>query len=436
MSLRIRLGMTVAMAVIGGAAPAAEKRQNVLVVLTDDQRFDTIHALGNDEIRTPTQDALVARGFHFNNAYCMGSLVPAVCAPSRTMFMTGKSLFRVPAPNVPYAGPTLGSAFRDAGYATLFVGKRGNTFRAGNEAFETVVYHSEKDFAKHASEASFMADRAIGWLNDRPTDDDRPFLIYLGPPVPHDPRVAPPEYMNAYDPERITLSPNYRLEHPFDNGEWRIRDELLAPFPRTEPDMKRHLADYYATITWLDHNVGRVIEALKSSGLLEKTVIVFSSDQGLAVGGRHGLMGKQNLYEEFKSPLVFAGPGVPKGSSDALVYLHDVLPTLCDLAGITRAEEFEGKSLAPVVRGESSKVRDTLFGAYKGVQRMVRDDRWKLIWYTKIDRFQLFDLSSDPWEIDDLSANPRHAGRMKSMKRLMAAEQDSLGDGEAPRPAL
>ena len=163
---------------------------------------------------------------------------------------------------------------------------------------------------------------------------------------------------------------------------------------------------------------------------------LFSSDQGLAVGGRHGLMGKQNLYEEFKSPLIFAGPGVPRGESRALVYLFDLFPTLCDLNQIAIPKQCEGASLVPVMKGEKKEVRDALFAAYKDCQRMVREERWKIIWYPKINRYQLFDLKNDPWEINDLHNKAAHAPRLKALKKLLAAQQDFFGDNKAPRPVL
>ena len=182
---------------------------------------------------------------------------------------------------------------------------------------------------------------------------------------------APAEFTKLYDPARITLSKNFMPQHPFDNGELRVRDELLAPHPRTEADMKRHLADYYACVSALDHHVGCVLDKLQQQGELQHTFIIYTSDQGLAVGGRHGLMGKQNLYEHVKPPLILAGPGIPCKSSNALVYLFDLLPTVCELAGLKTPEQVEGKSLVPIVHGKQEKVRDWLFGA-QDCQRMVR----------------------------------------------------------------
>lgn len=404
---------------------------NILFIVADDQRWDTVAALGNREIQTPNLDALAKRGFVFENAYCMGSMIPAVCAPSRTMLMTGRSLWRIPPPATnAWAHASLGSIFRNAGYATFFTGKKGNSFIAGNEAFEKVVYDQPR-FAQGPDRpglSQFHADATIEWLQKR--QQDRPFLVYFAPQVPHDPRVAPPEFMKLYSPEGIALSKNFMPQHPFDNGELRVRDELLAPHPRTEPDMKRHLADYYASISCLDHEVGRVIASLKEARQLDNTLVIFTSDHGLAVGGRHGLMGKQNLYEHVKPPLILAGPGIPQGHSDALVYLFDLLPTLCDYSGLATPEQVEGKSLLPVIQGKQTKVRDWLLGAYHGVQRMVRDERWKLIAYNAggAKHTQLFDLANDPEEIKNLADHPKHAGQRARLEALLAIARQQFGD--------
>jgi arylsulfatase A-like enzyme len=407
------------LATVGRAAPP-----NVLFVLTDDQRFDTIRALGNAEIQTPTLDKLVDRGFHFTNAYCQGSMVPAVCAPSRTMILTGKSLFRIPPPNAKtYDGPTLGGTFRAAGYATLCVSKPGNSFRVGHDAFEKVVHVPHVGAATNQK----CADAVIDHVTANKADA-KPFFIYYAPSMPHDPRTAEPEFHKLYDPAKVTLSKNFLPKHPFDNGELAVRDEKLAPIPRTEPEMKKHLAEYYACVTSLDHHLGRILDALKAAGKYENTVVVFTSDQGLAVGGRHGLMGKQNLYEHFKSPLVLAGPGVPKGKSDALVYLFDLFPTVCELTKTPTPPTCEGKSLVPVLAGREKGVRDELFAAYKDCQRMVRTVRWKLLWYPKVQKYQLFDVTADPDELHDLTEKAEQRAVLDRMKEMMDAERKAWGD--------
>jgi arylsulfatase A-like enzyme len=417
------LGMALA------SAQAFAAKPNFLVVYTDDQAFDTIHALGNPQIQTPNLDALVERGFTFTNAYCQGGQSPAVCVPSRTMFLTGRSTFRTPPYNAKtYDKPTLGGVFKNAGYATLCVSKPGNSFRPAHEAFEKVVHipHVGAETNKKC------ADAAIEYLKEGAAG--KPFFIYYAPSMPHDPRTAEPEFHKLYDPAKIELPKNWMKEQPIDIGVRNIRDEKLAPYPRDEAEMKKQLAEYYACITSLDHHLGRIFDALKKAGTWENTIVVFTSDQGLAVGGRHGHMGKQNLYEHFKSPLVVAGPGIPKGKSDALVYLYDLFPTLCDLSGTTTPKECEGVSLVPVMKGEKKAVRDTLFAVYMDSQRMVRNDRWKLLWYPKIGMFQLFDLHNDPNELRNLADAPEQAERLTTMKKLMAGEQTAFGDTKAPKP--
>ena len=415
---------------------ADARRPSILFIISDDQRWDCVGAFGHPDVKTPAIDALAARGFSFSNTYCMGSMVGAVCTPSRTMVMTGRSLWRIPEPRGAWDGtPNLGKTFRDAGYATLFIGKKGNTYKAGNEAFETFIYHGEKD---HAEAPQFYGDRTIEWLREHKSDP-RPFCIYLGPPVPHDPRVAPKPFMEMYDLARLTMPRNFMPQHPFDNGEMRVRDEMLAPFPRTEAEMRRHLADYYACITNLDHHVGRVIDELKAGGQLEQTLIVYTSDHGLAVGGMHGLMGKQNLYEHNKAPLIIAGPGIPHGKSAALAYLFDLYPTLCEYSGLPVPERVEGRSLLPVMRGEKPAVRDTLFAAYRDCQRMVRDPRWKLIEYRAADgrHAQLFDLANDADEMKALSNDPAHAGDLARLREELARSRKAFADPvdwDAPPP--
>ncbi|HWL73354.1 MAG TPA: sulfatase/phosphatase domain-containing protein, partial [Burkholderiaceae bacterium] len=226
-----------------------------------------------------------------------------------------------------------------------------------------------------------------------------------------------------------TLPKNFLPQHPFNNGEMLVRDEKLAPWPRTAATIQRHTADYYGMITHLDARIGDILQTLEQTGQAENTLIVFTSDNGLAVG-RHGLLGKQNLYDHsVRVPLVLAGPGVPHGKrSDALCYLFDLFPTLCSLAGVAPPETIEGRDLSPVIRGDAEKVRDSIFGAYGEVQRMVRTPRWKLVRYPQINRTQLFDLQRDPDESQDLAAMPEHQERIRELMSLLMEQQSELGD--------
>ncbi|MBI5395950.1 MAG: sulfatase-like hydrolase/transferase [Verrucomicrobia bacterium] len=408
-----------------GQASAA--KPNILHINADDHRADGLHALGNDVLKTPHLDTLVGRGMVFTRCYTQGSRVGAVCLPSRTMMLTGRALFRIPGRGDKGAGPmALPTAIKAAGYETWHAGKGGNEYKAGLEAFDTnlIMDHRGDERARSSQE---HADAAVKFLRERAKE--RPFYIYLAPPVPHDPRICPKQFMDMYDPARIPLSPAFLPVHPWDNGDMAVRDEHLAPWPRTAEDTRRQLADYYACVTGLDHHIGRIFAALKETGQFDNTVIVFTGDNGLSLG-EHGLFGKQNLYEfgGMHVPLVLAGPGVPRGRSNALAYLMDLFPTFCDFAGARPPAGLDGKSLRPIIEGKTAKVRDALYTAYQHCQRAVRDDRWKLIRYPLVDKTQLFDLAADPRELNNLADKPGHAAKVKEMLALLEKEMRANDD--------
>ncbi len=401
------------------------KRPNVLFLFTDDQRSDTIGAFGNPQIQTPNLDALVAEGFVFRNAYCMGGNIPAVCLPSRTMLLSGRSLFHLN--RVKPASPSLPKSLRTAGYLTYHHGKRGNTPHAIHQAFEISKYlHDDQQERRSGYPGKEIADDAITFLKER--DRSKPFFAYLAFANPHDPRVANAEDRSRYDEATLPLPGNYLPLHPFDNGELLIRDEALAPWPRSPEVVKQHLADYYAVITHLDRQIGRILDTLRQTGDYENTIIIFTSDHGLAIGS-HGLFGKQNVYEDgMKVPLVFSGPGIPKGQSEAFVYLFDLFPTLCDLTGTPVPDGLDGRSVAPILKGQADKVRDSVFLAYRSVQRSVREGDWKLIRYPRINKSQLFDLAHDPGETKNLADDPDQAIRVAAMMDLLKQQQEAAGD--------
>ena len=416
-------------------ADAPVRRQpNILHIHADDHRPDGLHALGTKLLHTPNLDALVERGTSFTHCYTMGSMSGAVCQPSRTMMLTGKSWLRIPAAKTSLkeldASTLLPRVIAAAGYQTFHVGKGGNEFTPGLQSFGQNITMNDHAPDQRRGSSERHADAVLKFLDER--ERNKPFYVYLAPPVPHDPRVAAPEFMDKYSSKDVVLSKAFMPVHPFDNGEMTVRDEKLAPWPRTVEDTKQQIADYYACVTGLDHHVGRIIERLRSEGQLESTIVVFSGDNGLSLG-EHGLFGKQNLYEfgGMHVPLVIAGPGIPKGETGALVYLMDLLPTFAELAGAKSPEGVEGKSLVPVIKGSESKVRDALYTAYKNCQRAVRNDRWKLIRYPLVNVTQLFDLSIDPLELENLADKPEHADKLKEMTLRLEKEMKTYGD-DAP----
>ena len=431
------------------------KRPNIIFFFADDQRFDTIRSLGNKHIITPNIDSLVHNGTTFTNAYIMGSMSGAVCVPSRAMLMTGRTLFHLEGTGkvIPQKHVTLPEALRKAGYTTFHTGKWhqdsktfARSFTAGDKIFfggmndhykvpihnfdPTGKYPKEKIYreeGKHSSE--LFSEAAIQFLHDYKSD--KPFFIYVAYTAPHDPRHMPKKYLDMYDPEKIGLPKNFLPEHPFDNGELDVRDERLAPWPRTPKEIRKHIAAYYAMITHMDAQIGRVLTTIKEMGQAENTIIIFAGDNGLAVG-RHGLMGKQNLYEHsVHVPLIFSGPGIPKGKKrNALCYLLDIYPALCDLTRVPIPNSVEGKSLTPIIRGQKRKIRESLFFAYKNFQRSVRTDRWKLILYNVNGKktSQLFDLQNDPWELTNLSDDPGQAKRIQELTAVMKEWFRKTGD--------
>lgn len=421
---------------LGVSTLAAQPRKpNVLFLLTDDQRADTIAALGNPAIRTPNLDSLVRRGMAFRNAYCMGGNLPAVCTPSRNMILSGRAYTRYN--NIASGNdPNFPDSLKAAGYETYHYGKRGNTATEIQAKFDTNRYLTNDSRAGVPGKA--IADGAIDFLNQR--KGDRPFFLYLAFDVPHDPHNPTPEDLASYDPREIPLPRNYLPVHPFDNGEMVVRDELLAPWPRTKEEIRHQLHEYYAVITGMDRQIGRILQTLRERGEEENTIIVFAADQGVAIGS-HGLIGKQSLYDAaMRAPLVFVGPGIPHGQSEALVYLMDIYPTILDLLSIPRPSVLDGESFRPALEKRSLAARESLFLAYRSFQRGIRDQRYKLILYPDVGRRQLFDLRKDPNEIRDLASQQNQQSRIAQMTAKLEAWQQRLNDplplvSANPKPA-
>jgi arylsulfatase A-like enzyme len=430
-----------------GAAVAGPARPNFVFLLTDDQRADTIRALGNRHIQTPNLDRLVRAGTSFREAHIMGSPQHgAVCQPSRAMLLSGRSVFRVREDL--RDTDTWPEQLRRAGYRTFLTGKWHNGEAAARRIFpegRAVFFGGMSDqFAIRVADlgagnvsarrtetnftAQVFADAALGFLREQTHGD--PFCLYVAFTTPHDPRTAPAEFRRRYDPATLPLPANFRPRHPFDNGELEVRDEKLLPWPRTPAAIRGELADYYASLTATDFQIGRLLAELDRLRLTENTVIVVAGDNGLALGS-HGLLGKQNLYEHStRVPLVVSGPGIRRGRhTDALCYLPDLAPTICALAGVEAPFGSEGRDLGPLLRGESAATgRPEVFTAYRHVQRSVRDGRWKLIEYPVPGRTQLFDLKRDPAELVDLSDHAAHREQLRRLLGSLREQQRQLGD--------
>ena len=437
-----------------GTATAA-KRPNVLFIFTDDQRPDAFGALGNPDIKTPNMDRIINSGFVFNRAYIQGSMTFATCLPSRAMIMSGKPLFR--APLQLDSGVLMPQVFQKSGYRTFATGKWHN----GESSFEKCFDEAEAVFfggaarthinvpvnrmiaglmvpydAGETFSTDLFADAAIEFIEGQ-SEKEQPFFCYIPFTAPHSPVTPPGKWATMYDPDKITLPPNHAALRPdlVDQQQGTSRrgggrggrgrqGGDVSPVDRA----KQRYAAYYGLISHLDHHIGRVLDTLKKTGQAENTIILFATDHGMSMDS-HGQSGKHNAYEHTsRVQMVASGAGVPKGSSDALVYLYDIYPTLCGLTGLPIPDEVEGKSLAKVIHGKQAKVRDHLFTAYMDDQRTIRDDRWKLFYRSKEDRAALYDLKNDPHELNDLAAKPENKDRIAKLKVELAKAQQLYGD--------
>lgn len=429
---------------------------NVLFIFADDQRADTIAALGNPVIKTPNLDRLVRRGTSFNRAYMQGGFNGATCVPSRAMLLSGQNLFRIDEKLM--RNETWPHAFGAAGYTTFVSGKwhNGNasiarSFSIARSMFTggmTNPMHAKlsnvvdgkveppRESQKHACEV--FAEETILFLKEH---KNGPFFAYMPFDGPHDPHIVPPDFAVNYAPESIPVPLNLLAQHPWNNGEMLVRDERLLPWPRTSENVREYLAEYYRYVSYLDSLIGRVLDTLDASPFAKNTIVVFAADSGVARGS-HGLIGKQNVYEHsVRVPLIIAGPGIAADKrSDAMCYLFDVMPTLGSVCNVAGPKTSDGIPFANVLSDANKPARSHLMFAYKNVQRAFTNGRWKLIRYPQVDRTQLFDLHADPYETTNLADKAEHATLLADLTQALQAEMTRSGDTAAltvatPKPA-
>lgn len=433
---------------------------NVLVLYSDDQRYNTIHALGNDVIQTPNLDRLVKQGVAFTRAQTMGGMHGALCVPSRAMLHTGRYLndLQKTGDTIPATHITLPEYLRTKGYQTYAIGKwhndRASFFRSyangaslffggmhmpdkgGQEHPQFVNYDPSGKFKEPNQKADtytseLYTNEAIKFL-DQQTPTTKPFYLYVAFTSPHDPRTPTEKYRNLYDKNRIPLPTNFLPRHPFDNGDLEVRDEKLLPRPLTETQAKEELALYYGMISELDAQIGRILDELDKQGLTKNTLIVFAGDNGLAVGS-HGLLGKQNVYEHsMRVPLIISGPTLPKNQRvEALTYLADIFPTVTGILDIPTPPTVESQSLLPFIKNPKKPGRQQVYYAYRDLQRAVRTaDNWKLIKYNvnQQQTTQLFNLNNDPYETKNLADNSAFAQKKQQLEALLISEMKTYHD--------
>jgi arylsulfatase A-like enzyme len=445
---------------------------NILFLFADDQVFNTINALGNNEIITPNIDRLVQNGTTFEDAYIMGSYSGAVSRPSRAMLITGRNVnsLKNQGKEIPEEHKMIGRVLQENGYNCFGTGKWHNGKEAFNRCFNygkeiffggmddhwnTPLFNydstGEYENSRYLTErpccsndldtlsgshlysgihsTDIFSDAVINFLDDY--NSDKPFFVYCSYMAPHDPRTMPQKYLDMYDTSDISLPPNFMPEHPFDNGQLVIRDEELAGKPREKAEIKLHIRDYYAMITHIDERIGTIIKKLEENGQLENTLIIFCGDNGLALG-QHGLMGKQNLYEHsIHVPLVFSGPGVEKGvKRQDFVYLFDIYPTICEKLGFEVPSSVQGISFYNAFDNPDATTRPVMYYAYRSFQRAIRKDEYKFILYNVdgVQTAQLFNLRNDPREMKNLAGEEKYNHILEDLKNEMRIQAEKNND--------
>ena len=479
------------LAIAGALQTSAQtaKRPNILFIIADDQSpFDFKAYDPSSPLHAPAIGAMASKGMTLDGAYHMGSMSGAVCSPSRTMVMSGRTLWHLPRRGRKHLkreegvtkgedvlNNTIPAVFNRAGYDTMRTCKNGNSYNSANELF-TVREDATKRGGTPETGSEWHGDRVINYLNGRErANDDDPFFIYFGFSHPHDVRDGTPELLKKYgavnhrdkkslppaNPQAPKLPLNWLPKHPFHHGHPGLRDEVSVSGVwenRDERTIRNEIGRQLACAENIDRQVARVLKKLKDMGELENTYVFYTADHGMAIG-RHGLQGKQNLYEHtWRVPFFSMGPGIKAGSrAPGNVYLLDVLATFCDLTGIQIPETCEGISFKPVLMGKKDRVRDVLYGAYCGGtkpgMRSVRKDDWKLIKYDVLDgkvrETQLFNLKDNPHEFlaeshqakvkalsgaqpkkgqRNLANDPKHAAKLKEMEDLLLSEMKRLDD--------
>lgn len=468
------------------------QKPNIVFLFADDLTYEAIGALGNKIIETPNLDKLVKSGTTFSHAYNMGGWNGAVCTASRAMMISGRSIWKArdiskqwSAKDSSALNQTWGKLMQAAGYDTYMSGKwhvqapagyvfqKVKNIRAGmpgdhshkvpgiwNKVRE--AYKKNEDLSlirpagyfrpidendmswlsydtlnggfwkggKHWSEV--LKDDALEFLSEASAKDS-PFFMYLSFNAPHDPRQAPRSFLEKYPLDDIPVPENFMEQYPDKDGigsSPALRDEALAPFPRTPYAVKTHIREYYAIISHLDEQIGKILNALEASGKADNTYIFFTGDHGLSVG-HHGLLGKQNMYDHsMRVPLMMVGPGIAKGKViESDVYLQDIMATTLDVAGITKPDYVDFHSLVNLADETlDGNYQNGVYGAYIDLQRMIRKEGFKLIVYPKIQKVKLFNLNDDPLEMHDLSGQAAYNEKRNSLLKDLIELQREMDD--------
>ncbi len=427
------------------------QRPNILLFITDDHGAWANGCYGNGEVRTPTIDALAETGARFDKAY-----TPCpVCSPARACLLTGKTPSQVgihdwleeALPEVAerdWLGGrgTLFGLLAAAGYHTGLSGKwhlgqshlppRAADYHFGLPGWQGAhngpyTYINNGEMVElDGNKSRFITDHAVEFIDTAPAD--KPFFLNIGYIATHS-----PYQQGAHDPEQTAAYQDCPFDEipPWEAHPW-VRNEGGGN-QLTDAEVRDRYIGYHAAVTEIDDNIARVIGALQLRGQWENTIIIYTSDHGCAIG-HQGFFGKGNstrplnMYDiSLRVPLIIAGPGVAAQALDNYVDHCDGFHTICALAGVDMPSEdsFAGQSYAPMLSGQSMPWDNTRYGEY-GDLRMIRDERWKLVWRYPAGPHDLFDMTADPAERENLfDRRPEIAARYKARLDAWYAEHEA-----------
>ncbi len=456
-------------------------RPNILFIFSDQHRADTMGCAGHAHVKTPNLDRLAASGTRFERIYAPSPL----CGPSRSALLTGRTVANCGAYDnhahlrKDMGLPTLGTLFRDAGYVTGAFGKlhvAGETDERDLGFSERAlrIFTSTKNDYQHTiglekfwQYCSFIArykpspeskerhdynrknepieleenlildsmtvDRSIEFLKTHRAD---PFFLWVGLDKPHPELYAPKRFHEMYSPEDMELPENRH----FDRSRLpdTIRDNPRFPIAdgRDDDEMRNGMAAYFACVSYMDEQAGRVLDTLDELDLRDNTIVVYSTDHGENLFN-HQLIQKHCFFEEaVRVPLIVRIPGVTEEGTtrNQLASLLDLLPTFCDACGIPPPAQLDGKSLLPTLR-DNAPLRDEVFSEYyKGgtPERMIRTERWKYV-HSEGDLHQLYDLETDPQENNNLIDDPAYAEIRKDLDARLCRDWKMPDVSDTPK---
>jgi arylsulfatase A-like enzyme len=460
-----RLLLTALAAALGAVpATAADRRPNILYIMADDHAAHAISAYGSKLIATPHIDRLAKEGMRFTNCFVTNS----ICTPSRAAILTGKysHINGVPVFNrFDGSQPTLAKYLEESGYHTGMIGKwhlgsdptgfdYWNILPGQGVYVDPVLIEMGKNKKHTGYVTDVITDLSLQFLEDRPKD--KPFFLMCHHKAPHRPWVPDAKHARKWEsvevPEPKTFNDDYATRSDAAReATMRIDRDLNKTDLKREPPKglseaelkkwkyQRYMRDYLACVDSVDDNVGRLLAYLDKNGLADNTIVIYTSDQGFFLGD-HDWFDKRFMYEEsLTMPFLLRWPGQVKPAtvSDGMILNVDFAPTLLDAAGLKVPADIQGRSFMALLHGETPKDwRTSMYYRYYHYPQDhrvqphygVRTDKFKLIYFNKIDQWELYDLAKDRHELKNVYADPKYADEVKTLKEEMYRLKKELKD--------